>query len=151
MVVCRFTGINTIISPNLPIIDLPPQPLEIQQRVCYPLGDHYHPPPLYRYAKATQNPLNRLCDHLWEPKASFWCVLKISTLLLCFLMYWLSLEPPPLQLVMLFRKFPPHHPLRQSKSSATWQIENYRNDCGTTADTVFPCLVNWISSTPFPR
>ena len=41
------------------------------QRICSPPGDRYLPPLLYWYPKASQYPLNWLCNHLWEPKLSF--------------------------------------------------------------------------------
>ena len=57
------------------------------------------------------------------PEGKFWCSLPIRTLFLCLDVYWLFLETLPLQLVMLFQKCHPHHPLLQSKPSDTWQIK----------------------------
>ena len=111
-----FPGIYTIIYPNLPIIYPPPLATGAPTECMFSSRGLLSYTTVIPIQKSPQHPLNRLCNHLWEPKVSFWCSLPIGTIFTCIDMYWLYLYPLPLKLVMLFQKGPPYHPLRRPKT-----------------------------------
>ena len=119
--------------------------MECQHMVCCPPEGRYRLPPLCRYAKAPQHPLNRLYNHLLETKVSFRCSLPIKKLFMCLDMYWLYLEPLTLHLLTLFWKRRPHHPFHWLKPYPAWRKKNSEILMGHLQTPYF-----LVSQTDFP-